>query len=55
MIDIFEEPLWQLSPIKEYRTYMHTKKTKRYMRNENTTDKVIPYKLLIDELFDPQD
>ena len=44
-----------LPSFKEYLKYMHTEKKERCIKNGNIIDKVISYKLLIDELFDLQD
>ena len=58
MLNIFGEAREQLPPFNEFLTYKYGKKQQRCIKGlgDNTSHvKVVPYKLLIDKLFNPQD
>ena len=55
MMDMFIEAQTILPPFKYYLKHMREEKTQKHVKNRSTNKKGIPYKLLIDELFDPQD
>ena len=55
MLDIFKEENEIIPLFKKYIKYMYEEKIEQCIRNGNITNKMIPYKLLIDKLFNLQE